>query len=447
MEPTKLAMAARRSQDLKSNNKIQAFPPIEQKGGVAGPLGVGEKTLAKKESRARLGQAQKMETIGTLAGGIAHDFNNLLSIILGNAELAMDDVPEQNPAQESLKELRDACLRAKDLVSQILSFGRQAGQELKPVKMTPLLEEALKLLRASIPTTIDIHRDVSCESDTVLADPTQIVQVLLNLCANAAHAMAKEGGRLEVSLRNMALGIQRWDLQGDEKASAIGFLESPCGYSNLTPGNYVRLTVTDNGCGIDPALMGRIFDPYFTTKGVGEGTGLGLSVVLDIVKSYGGAITVDSDPAKGTTFDVFLPTSKIRAQDEPRRLEAPPGGGERILLIDDERALIRTEKQVLERLGYAVVATTGSLEALDVFRAQPDGFDLVITDMTMPGITGDRFASELMAIRPDIPVILCTGYGVRINEEQMKAMGIRALVMKPVDKRELAGTIRSVLKP
>ena len=409
--------------------------------------GVGEKTVEKGEIPARLQQAQKMQTIGTLAGGIAHDFNNLLSIILGNAELAMDDVPEKNPAQECLKELHDACLRAKDLVSQILSFGRQTGQELQPVNMTPLLEEALKLLRASIPTTVDIRRNFSCESDTVLADPTQMVQVLLNLCGNAAHAMAKEGGTLEVSLRNVALGMQRWAVQGDETPSAIELVEFPMGYPNLTPGNYVRLTVTDTGCGMDNAVMDRIFAPYFTTKGVGEGTGLGLSVVLEIVKSHGGAITVDSEPGKGTTFDVFLPASEAVAQDQPRRGEALPKGSERILLIDDESALIKTGKQVLERLGYTVVASTGSLEALKAFRAQPDGFDLVITDMTMPGITGDRFAREVMAIRPDIPVILCTGHGVRIDEAQMKAVGIRALVMKPVDKRELAETVHRVLKP
>ncbi|MDY6955085.1 MAG: ATP-binding protein, partial [Thermodesulfobacteriota bacterium] len=304
------AMAATQREAPKLDKKIKPFPKIKKKGGVASAAGVGKKTPEKREIRARLRQAQKMATIGTLAGGIAHDFNNLLSIILGNAELAMDDVPERNPAQESLKELHGACLRAKDLVSQILCFSRQTGQALKAVRMAPLLEEGLKLLRASIPTTIDIRRDVSCTSDTVLADPTQIIQVLLNLCGNAAHAMAKEGGTLDVRLRNMAWGMERWDLPGEESPPAKGPLGYGAGYGGLPPGDYVRLTVTDTGCGMDPAVMDRIFDPYFTTKGVGEGTGLGLSVVLDIVKSHGGAVTVDSTPGKGTTFDVFLPTSE-----------------------------------------------------------------------------------------------------------------------------------------
>ncbi|MDY6951163.1 MAG: ATP-binding protein, partial [Thermodesulfobacteriota bacterium] len=320
---------------------------------------------------AQLQQSQKMEAIGTLAGGVAHDFNNILSVIVGNVELAMDDIAAQSPAQESLKEARRACLRARDLVKQILSFSRQTGRELKPVKIGTLFKESLKLLRSSLPTTIDIRHNISCHSDAVLGDPTQLNRVLLNLCTNAAHAMRERGGTLQVNVEDVELD--------DEEASA---------YQGLVPGTYVKLTVTDTGYGMEPTLMERVFDPYFTTKEVGQGTGLGLSVVHGIVKGHGGAITFRSKPEIGTTFDILLPVieTQVRAE-EPERFDPLPEGRERILLVDDEKALAGMAKEMLEHLGYQVFAKTSSLEALEAFMSQPDQFDLVITDMTMPGMT------------------------------------------------------------
>jgi len=381
-----------------------------------------------KECQAHLQRAQKMEAIGTLAGGIAHDFNNVLSIIVGNTELAMDDIPEQNPAQDSLQEVRRACLRAREMVKQILGFSRQTEQEQTPVNMALVFKESLQLLRSSIPRTIDIRENISAESHTVLADPTQISQVLINLCTNAAHAMAKEGGTLEVSLEHARLDEDRVP-----------------GHQELMPGDYVRLTVSDTGHGIEPPLLDRIFDPYFTTKGVGKGSGLGLAVVHGIVRTHGGAVTVDSEPGKGSTFNVWLPSVDSEVKGERQGLESLPRGNERILFVDDESALAKVGEQTLETLGYRVVSRTSSLEALEVFRKQPDRFDLVITDMTMPSMTGDNLAKEVMKVRPDIPVILCTGYSERMSEGQARALGVRAFVIKPMVKHEMAEIVRRVL--
>ncbi|MDY6950096.1 MAG: PAS domain S-box protein [Thermodesulfobacteriota bacterium] len=382
----------------------------------------------RKGLEAQLQQAQKMEAIGTLAGGIAHDFNNILGIIVGNAELVMDELPEWYAAQDNLKEVRKACLRAKDMVKQILAFSRQTELERKPVRLEPIIRESVRLLRASIPTTIDIRQHILAESDTVSADATQINQVLINLCTNAAHAMAEEGGVLEVSLEDQEL---------DE--------DSAREYHELSPGHHVSLTVSDTGHGMEPGVADRVFDPYFTTREVGQGSGMGLSVVHGIVKSHGGVITVKSKPGQGATFRVLLPAVEKGAAPEPEAAETIPKGSERILFVDDEQPLVNLARQVLERLGYEVLATSSSLEALEVFRAGPDRFDLVITDMAMPLMAGDRLAKNLIEIRPDIPVILCTGHSERINEERAMAMGIRAFVMKPVVKREIAMTVRKVL--
>jgi len=381
-----------------------------------------------KECQAHLQRAQKMEAIGTLAGGIAHDFNNVLSIIVGNTELAMDDIPEQNPAQKSLEEVKKACLRARDMVKQILGFSRHTEQEQRPVNMGRVLKDTVQLLRSSIPRTIDIRSNIPAESHTVLADATQITQVLINLCSNSAHAMAENGGILEVTVENTKL---------DE--------DGVSGHQELMPGDYVRLTVSDTGYGIKPQFLDRIFDPYFTTKGVGEGSGLGLAVVHGIVRTHGGAVTVDSEAGKGSTFSVWLPSIDSEVTGERSGLEPLPRGNERILFVDDENALAKVGEQMLENLGYRVVSRTSSLEALNVFCKQPDKFDLVITDMTMPSMTGDHFAKEVLKVRPDIPVILCTGYSERMNERQATAMGVRAFVIKPMVKREMAETVRRVL--
>ena len=382
----------------------------------------------RKWLESQLQQAHKMEAVGTLAGGIAHDFNNILGIIIGNAELAIDDVPEWNPARHNLEEVRKACIRARDVVRQILTFSRQASPQLKPVKITPIITESLNLIRSSIPSTIEIRQNISNELDTVNANPTQINQILLNLCANAAHAMEEKGGIIEVDLENVTLH--------EESA-----MPSP----ELDPGVYVKLTVRDTGHGIAPESLGRIFDPYFTTKAVGKGTGMGLAVAHAIVKNHGGVITVASSIDAGTTFQVFLPVDDIEVEADIETDENLPKGNERILLVDDEKGMVETIRLLLERLGYAVTDRAESVEALKEFRNNPKAYDLVVTDMTMPHMTGDQLAKEILGIRPDIPVILCTGFSERINNQVAKDMGIRKLLIKPIMLGKLANTIRQVL--
>ena len=380
-----------------------------------------------EEEKARLEkqlqQAQKMEAIGTLAGGIAHDFNNILSAIIGYAEMAMDDSPKDSLVQKDLREVFNAGTRAKDLVKQILTFSRQREQAVKPIQVKPIIKEALKLLRASLPTTIEIRQDLQSDS-IVIADPTQVHQILMNLCTNAGHAMQELGGILEVSLTDIELDAQ---------------------YAEVLPGTYLKLTVSDTGTGMDALTIKRIFDPYFTTKEKGRGTGMGLAVVHGIVKSCSGTIKVYSEPATGSIFHVYLPVQESRAKTEVPVEESLATGTERILFIDDEQFMVNLQKRALESLGYMVVARTSSLEALDAFRAQPHGFDLVITDMTMPRMTGDKLAQELIKIRPDIPVILCTGFSPTITEDKAKSLGIRTFLAKPLLKRDLATTVRQVL--
>ena len=376
----------------------------------------------------KLRQAQKMEAIGTLAGGIAHDFNNILSAIIGYTELAEYEIPEGSKTREKLKEVLKAGRRAKDLVKQILAFSRQGDQERKPLQISHIVKEALKLLRASLPTTIEIRRNIEPDTGIIEADPTQIHQVMMNLCTNAAHAMNNKGGMLEVGIRNVEVG------NGD-----IG-LE----YPNVPPGHYVLLTISDTGHGMSAEVVERIFDPYFTTKEKGEGTGLGLAVVHGIVKSYGGVITVYSEIGKGSTFNIYLPAIEKKVEEEKETVEAIPTGHQRILFVDDEPALVDIGKKMLEHLGHEVVIRTSSLEALEAFRNNPERFDLVISDKTMPQMTGFDLARELKQIRPDIPIILCTGFSDTTDSAKAKAMGISGLVMKPIVMREMAETIKRV---
>ncbi len=377
----------------------------------------------------QLQQAHKMEAIGTLAGGIAHDFNNILGIILGNTELAMYDVPEWDQTRKSLEEVKNASLRAKDVIQQLLSFSRKSDQKRKPVKVSSIIKDSLKFLRSSIPASIEIHKSIPDESGIISADPTQIHQVMMNLCTNAAHAMSENGGIMEVSLSTIKIGK-------DEGTQHI----------DLNQGRYVMITVSDTGYGIAKENLDRIFDPYFTTKKVGEGSGIGLSIIRGIVKNYEGDITVDSEPGKGTTFHIYLPVIETLAvEDEIPTYETLPRGEERILMVDDEEEIALIEKQMLERLGYQVTALTSSIEALEIFRSQPESYDLVITDMTMPEMTGDLLAVKLIEIRKNIPIILCTGFSEKICEDSSKTMGIREYIMKPVAIKELAKTIRKVL--
>ncbi len=376
----------------------------------------------------QLRQAQKMEAIGTLAGGIAHDFNNILSAIMGNAELALDDIPEENPAIYSVDQILRAGHRARDLVAQILAFSRQSERELKPVKVGLVVKEALKLLRPSLPSTIQIRQSITGDRDITMADPTQIHQVLLNLCANALHAMHADGGVLEIRLGSV-------DVDFDAAAN----------YPDLQPGSYIKLAIGDTGHGMDANVIERIFDPYFTTKERGEGTGMGLAVVHGIMKNLGGSIMVHSEPGRGTTFNVLFPLIDKDLEIKHMTPGSIPGGSERILLVDDEETLVDMGKQILQKLGYEVDTRTSSIEALEAFRSRPDRFDLIITDMTMPNMTGDRLASELLRIRPDIPIILCTGFSEKVTEHRAKDIGVKAFIMKPMVRAEIAKIIRKVL--
>jgi signal transduction histidine kinase len=390
---------------------------------------VEERTQALAKYERQLQQVLKIQAIGTLAGGIAHDFNNILFPIVGYTELTMDEVPEDSVAHNNLEEILKAANRAKDLVQQILTFSRQSGQERKPVKVQSVIEEALKLLRASIPASIEIKSSIDENCHPVMGDATQIHQVLMNLCTNAYQAMQDKGGTLEISLSEVYVGYE-------ETIEKIG----------MQPGKHLQLLVIDEGCGMDAAVLDRIFEPYYTTKEQGKGTGLGLSVIHGIVKNHRGDITVSSTPGKGTTFKVYLPV--IEDTDDIAEFEPTNGaarGTERILLIDDEEQIVSMEQQMLENLGYEVTARTDSNDALKEFSEKPQNFDLVITDMTMPHMTGDELAKKLLDIKPDIPVILCTGFNEDITEEKALAMGIQKFVMKPVIKNDLATTIRTVL--
>ncbi len=422
---------------LTLNNKQVSLNLLQVKGGPHESMviilhDITERQQAAEEKKRledQLRHSQKMEATGILAGGIAHDFNNILGIIVGNTELSLSDIPEWNPAHQNLNAVMEACMRARDVVRQLLNFSRQSEQKKKPIKITPIIEETSKLLRASIPSNIDIRYSISEGSQAVLADPTQILQVVLNLCANAADAMLESGGILEIKLDTM-------ELDEDTENGSI----------DLKPGQYVRLTVSDTGEGISPTKISRIFDPYFTTKVVGKGTGLGLSVVHGIVKGHNGDIFVHSKPGKGTLFEVLFPIVKAVVEEPAPCQEKALKGNECILFVDDEEVLAPLVKEGLERLGYEVEATTGAAVALELFRSNPDRFNLVITDMTMPEMNGDRLAKELMKIRPDIPVILCTGYSERMSEEKAREMGIRAFLMKPILVNEIADTIRNVLE-
>jgi PAS domain S-box-containing protein len=385
---------------------------------------------ARKFLEAQLRQAQKMEAIGTLSGGIAHDFNNILSAIMGYTDMALQEPGINDELRHYLSQVFKAGERAKDLVKQILAFSRQSDQNSHPTKVGLIVKEVLKLLRASLPTTITICQDIQSTPDTVFADPSQIHQIIMNLCTNAAHAMRNTKGELKISLAPVEV-----------YSGNISLI-----YHDLSPGKYLNLSVSDTGSGIAPDIMDRIFDPFFTTKNPGEGTGMGLSVVHGIVKNCHGAITVESKVGKGTEFRVYLPL--LNEKEEEQEIDAVAhirGGNERILFVDDEEALVQLGKYMLTDLGYEVVERTGSLEALELFQAKPDHFDLVITDMTMPKMTGIELAQEIMRIRPGMPIILCTGFSETITPEKAKALGLREMIMKPVSQRQIAATIRCAL--
>jgi PAS domain S-box-containing protein len=379
----------------------------------------------------QLRQAQKMEAIGTLAGGIAHEFNNILSAIMGYTDMALGKLNKKSPIRRYLGQAYKAGERARDLVKQILTFSRQSEEKLRPLRISLIVKEVLKLMRASLPSTITIRQDIQSDLDTVLADPAQIHQIMMNLCTNAAYAMRETKGELKVSLVPVEI----------KPRDPLIILHG------LTPGMYLKLTVSDTGAGIAPEIISRIFDPFFTTRRPGEGSGMGLSVLHGIVKICHGAITVESEMGKGTEFHVYLPLHReTGGKLEVEAVADIPGGKERILFVDDEEVLVQLGKDMLSGLGYEVIEKTGSVEALELFRARPDRFDLVITDMTMPNMTGIELARELMLIRPGIPVILCTGFGEAITLERVKSVGLRELILKPIIRRQIAEAVRRALE-
>ena len=386
----------------------------------------------KRKLEKQLRQSQKMEAIGTLAGGIAHDFNNVLSIILGNTELALTDISSDHAVRQNLEQILTASLRAREMIQQLLRFSRKEESGSKPLRLNTVLADSLKLMRASLPANISIECDF-CEIEcNTIADATQIHQIIFNLCTNAAHAMASEGGTLTVRLEPVRL---------DEATAAS--------INDLVPGKYARLVVADTGHGIPTDIIDRIFDPYFTTKEKGKGTGMGLSVVHGILKANGGAIQVFSRPGRFTEFHLYLPVVDTVVDTEPPILHPQqlPSGREHVLIVDDETMLVDMMRQVLEQLGYTVSAHTDSKVALEDFASCPRAYDLLITDMTMPGMTGTSLAKAVKAIRADMPVILCTGFNEQISKKSAQSLGIQALIMKPVGMQQLAETIRDVLVP
>ena len=389
-----------------------------------------EKKMAEEERKkleTQLRQSQKMEAVGTLAGGIAHDFNNILSAIMGNTQLAQFDVSADNPLQQRFEQILNASYRARDLVKQILVFSRQSEQELRPVKIKLVVKEVLNLIRASLPASIEIRKAIDSDS-TILADPTQIHQIIMNFCTNAGHAMQEKGGILNVNLTDV-------ELDSD-------FVNS---YPDINCGLHVMLTVKDTGHGIPPHILNQIFDPFFTTKKKEEGTGMGLSVVHGIVKSHHGIVTADSSPGKGSTFTVYFPVVEKDVKPDDKTKKPLPTGTECILFIDDEPVLTEIGKNMLERLGYEVIAKTNSVEALEMVKTEPGKFHLVITDLTMPQMSGEELAQNLWRIRADIPIIICTGFNSRITSDNSKEMGFKALIMKPISMEIIAETVRRVL--
>lgn len=369
-----------------------------------------------------------MSQIGTLAGGLAHEFNNILCIIIGNNELIMDNLPESSHAREYSQAIQTAGLRAADVVKHLMMFGRKVDAGKTPIHIGSVVKDAMKLIRSSISANITIDQNIAEDVSPIIGNSTQINQILINLCGNAADAMINTGGAISVNLNNETL---------DEKFVKLN--------PSLSPGQHVRLTVKDTGHGMDKKTLGRIFNPYFTTKKAGKGTGVGLAIVHGIVENHNGAIFAESVPDKGAEFTVLIPAYAGQIENEVEAEIVLPTGHESVLLVDDEPALFRLGKQRLEGLGYRVNGSTDSPEALSMFKADPGAYDLVITDMAMPRMTGDQLAIEILKIRPDIPILLCTGYSEKLSEEDAYEIGICSFAMKPLNKADFAVYVREAI--
>jgi PAS domain S-box-containing protein len=379
---------------------------------------------------AQLRQAQKMEAIGTLAGGIAHDFNNILTALLGFSELGLMSCDKGSRIHEHFAAIYDAGQRAKDLVAQILTFSRMNEESHKPIYLYTIMNEALKLLRSTMPSTITFETHICKENIYVMADATAIHQIVMNLCTNAGHVMQENGGTLTVSLEKV-------DLTSKEIAA----------HPHIRPGPHLKLSISDTGHGMTRYVLDHIFEPYFTTKEKGEGTGLGLSVVHGIVQNHGGMIMVNSEPGKGSTFDVFFPVVAVKCKAVKPRNEQVSRGSERILFVDDEIPLVRLAQQMLTSMGYQVTSFTDSREALADFKTFPEKYDIVISDMTMPHLTGLDLARYMLAMRPGLPFILCTGYSSKLNQQQIEEAGIKSVLKKPFSLATISKQIRAIFDP
>lgn len=399
----------------------------DDKGRMSYMFGFMHDFTKERKDAENLTRKQKMEALGTLAGGIAHEFNNIIWIIGANAELMSAYIGEESLGIKNLQRVEKACTRAADLVTQILNFSHQDEYDPKPLDIVPLVKESLKLLRASVPTIVEIREQIPRESGTITFEPSLMHQVLMNLYSNAVQAMGETGGVLEVTVVNVSL---------DEKKASL--------HDDLAPGEYVKLSVKDTGVGIPAEVFERIFDPFFTTRDTGEGTGMGLAVVQGAVKNHGGAVEVHSEPGNGTCIDLFFPKARSITRKRSRK-STPTGRGESILLVDDDELVAQSGESILKRLGYRVKAEINCIEALEAFRRHPDEFDLVITDMSMPQMTGLMLAEAILKIRPNIPIILFSGHHDMVDEKKVLEIGIKALMMKPITPRDMAGTIRKVL--
>ncbi len=402
-------------------------PVRDDKGAVTGYVATGRDVAERLNLQEQVRQMQKTEAVGTLAGGIAHDFNNILAGIIGFTELALDDVPQGSPLERPLRFVLKGAMRGRDLVAQIHSFSRKTSLEKERLNLKPLLKETVKFLRSTLPATIHINLDIQADSDVIFGDPSQIHQIVLNLGTNAADAMDETGGELMISLYD------------------VGFKEGdPC-VEGTEPGDYLQLTVRDRGTGMDEDIKGKIFEPFFTTRKAQGRSGLGLAVTREIVTSLRGTIAVESEPGVGSIVKVSIPKAPVKAVADGKSEVDVPRGTERILFIDDEELLVQWGQAILGRLGYEVTGMTDSVRALEIFSQDPSRFDLVITDQTMPGLTGVQLAGAILKLRPKFPILLCTGRTGDVHSGKIARASLPELLTKPLTRNEIAGAVRRIL--